>query len=351
MAVLLPQTANSYFTFEYLMEISTDVLKATTAFTKENRTKSWFVLFSTIALLAGVWVLTYHNINLAAKIVSSIVLSLLFVRLFVIYHDYLHLAILQKSKLAEVIFTIWGAYILSPPKVWKDSHNFHHHNNSKLYTSHIGSYPIVTKEDFVKATKFERFMYLFIRHPFTISMGYFFTFVLGMTIMNLVKKGKVQWMTVFSLALHISVGASIWIFLGGQAFILSFLFPHVLAGALGSYLFYAQHNFPTATFKTKGDWSYLDAAINSSSHMKMSPIMNFFTANIGLHHIHHANPSIPFYRLPEVYEKVPALQNAKTTTLLPWDVVNCLKLKVWDGDKNRMITLRELREYERSAAA
>ena len=150
-------------------------------------------------------------------------------------------------------------------------------------------------------------------------------------------------MSVASFTLHVGVGATIWIFGGFSAFILSFFLPHFIAGALGTYLFYAQHNFPGVTFKNKREWTYLEAALNSSSHMKMPALMNYFTANIGLHHIHHANPSIPFYRLPEVYKNVPALQNAKTTNLTPAEILRCLKLKVWDGDQNRMITLRELK--------
>jgi omega-6 fatty acid desaturase (delta-12 desaturase) len=76
--------------------------------------------------------------------------------------------------------------------------------------------------------------------------------------------------------------------------------------------------------------------------MKMSPVMRWFLANIGFHHIHHLNPRIPFYRLPEVYKAIPELQQAKTTTLLPWDVLRCLRLKVWDPAQRRMISRREI---------
>ncbi len=76
--------------------------------------------------------------------------------------------------------------------------------------------------------------------------------------------------------------------------------------------------------------------------MKMSKVMHWFLANIGYHHIHHLNPRIPFYRLPEVYKAIPELQHAKTTSLMPWDVVKCLRLKVWDPCRQRMITRREI---------
>jgi omega-6 fatty acid desaturase (delta-12 desaturase) len=111
---------------------------------------------------------------------------------------------------------------------------------------------------------------------------------------------------------------------------------------LGAYLFYAQHNFPGVSFRTNKDWNYAKAALESSSYMKMNPVMQWVTANIGYHHVHHLNAKIPFYRLPEAMEKLPELQEVKTTTLQIRDIVACLKLKVWDPEENRMVTMKEL---------
>ena len=141
---------------------------------------------------------------------------------------------------------------------------------------------------------------------------------------------------------HFGIGALIWWAAGFTGFFFGFLLPFILVLALGSYLFYAQHNFPGVTFADKDGWTYADAALDSSSHMKMTPVMRWFLANIGYHHIHHLNPRIPFYRLPEVHRAIPELQHAKTTSLWPWDVVKCLRLKVWDPVQQRMIGRREI---------
>jgi omega-6 fatty acid desaturase (delta-12 desaturase) len=106
---------------------------------------------------------------------------------------------------------------------------------------------------------------------------------------------------------------------------------------MGSYLFYAQHNFPSVTFVGNEEWTYEGAALDSSSFMKLNPIMHWFTANIGYHHIHHMNSRIPFYRLPEVWEAIPEMRTAKTTSLKIKDVWACLKLKVWDFEKQKMV--------------
>ncbi len=88
----------------------------------------------------------------------------------------------------------------------------------------------------------------------------------------------------------------------------------------------------------------MNAALGSSSYMRMSKVMHWFTGNIGYHHIHHLNARIPFYRLPEVFKAIPALQKAKTTSLMPGEMIRCLRLKVWDPERGRLIGFRELRK-------
>jgi omega-6 fatty acid desaturase (delta-12 desaturase) len=113
-----------------------------------------------------------------------------------------------------------------------------------------------------------------------------------------------------------------------------------VSSAIGSYLFYAQHNFPDVVFKEKDGWTYEGAALESSSYTKMNFFMRWSSANIGYHHIHHLNARIPFYRLPEVMEKIPELQHPKTTSLNLSDIVKCLRLKVWDSKAHKMISLK-----------
>jgi omega-6 fatty acid desaturase (delta-12 desaturase) len=93
--------------------------------------------------------------------------------------------------------------------------------------------------------------------------------------------------------------------------------PFFVASAIGSYLFYAQHNFPQVIFKDKEGWSYEGAALDSSSYCQMGTFMNYITGNIGYHHIHHLNAKIPFYRLPEAYEKLPEAASGKGHKLTP----------------------------------
>ncbi len=233
--------------------------------------------------------------------------------------------------------------MLAPVSVWKRSHDYHHAHNSKLYSSSIGSFPIATKKRFLEASKADRTNYLFIRHPLTILAGYIFSFAFGMCIRTLFINPKKHWDTVFALLYHYGIFTGVLLLFGWQSALLGFLLPSLIAGGMGSYLFYAQHNFPDAVFQDVQDWNYADAALKSSSFMKLSPIMNWFTGNIGYHHIHHMNAKIPFYKLPQVYKEMPEFQqDARITTLWPKDIIKCLRLKVWDPEQGKMIGKKEL---------
>jgi omega-6 fatty acid desaturase (delta-12 desaturase) len=315
------------------------LILATKPYTEESRTKSWLYAITTLALLlvslSAIILVPY----LAVKILSSIVSGLLVVRFFVIYHDYEHHSILQRSVTANIIMTIFGIYILAPQSIWKRSHDYHHNHNSKLFTADIGSFPIVTKRKFFTMSKTNRMVYLAIRHPLNILFGYITIFAVGMCVRSFISNPRKHADSLIALVIHLIGSVLIIHYLGWLIWVLFVFVPFFIACGFGSYLFYAQHNFPSVSFSERTDWHYETAALESSSYMKMNRVMAWFTANIGYHHIHHLNARIPFYRLPEIMKALPELQNAKTTSLDPKEIIACLKLKVWDPEKNKMVGL------------
>jgi len=181
------------------------------------------------------------------------------------------------------------------------------------------------------------------RHPLTILFGYVFIFLFVMCVYPFFNQPSRHWDSLVAFIVHVILATVVTLLLGWQGLIFTVVIPFFIAMAFGSYLFYAQHNFPDVSFNEKAGWTYEKAALESSSFMNTNPVMAWFTANIGYHHVHHLNARIPFYRLPEVLEKIPVLQQAKTTSLHPRDVVRCLRLKVWDVESQRMVGFRELR--------
>jgi omega-6 fatty acid desaturase (delta-12 desaturase) len=325
------------------MRTGKELILATKPYAVDSTARSWWYILSTASLLAAALAGTLWNFHLAGKLVCSLLAGLLYLRFFVIYHDQQHQAILPRSRLAEGLMRVFGILILSPSSVWKSSHNHHHNHNSKLRGSHIGSYPIMTKDQYLKAPKAVRFNYLFMRHPLTILFGYIFVFLYGMCLYPSLTKLRENYDGLVAFLVHVVLAVAITWFFGWPALLLTLIIPHFVATAIGSYLFYAQHNFPGVSFSDKAGWTYDKAALESSSFMRTGPLMAWFTANIGYHHLHHLNSRIPFYRLPEVVAAIPELQNPKTTSLHPMEILRCLRLKVWDNEAQRMVGHRGLR--------
>ena len=316
-----------------------ELIFATRPYAKEIRSKSWLLTLSTLFLLMADMAAVLFVPYFAIRAVCSVLLGLLMVRMFIIYHDYEHYAILHKSRLARIIMPLFGAYTLTPQSIWKRSHDHHHKHNSKLFTSSIGSYLIITKSKFLSMSKREQREYLASRHPITIILGYFFIFMIGMCLGSFINNPRKHYDSLLALLAHFAISFAIIWFFGWIVWIFAIFIPFNIASSLGAYLFYAQHNFPGVIFNDNGSWCYEKAAMESSSFMKLSPLMHWFTGNIGYHHIHHLNSRIPFYRLPEVMRDIPELQNVKTTSLSVKDIIACLRLKVWDQDTGRMVSV------------
>ena len=318
------------------------LILATKPFAKEIRWKSWYYTLSTAAILLALFTATALIPFLPARILSSVLCGLVIVRMFVIYHDHQHHTILYQSKIADILFSAFGIFILAPASIWKRSHDHHHAHNSKLFTASIGSYPIMTKQKYLESTTEERRAYLIQRHPVFILFGYITIFFYGMSVRSFLSSPSRHFDSLLAIVLHLITATLVFTFMGWVSGLLLIVLPYFIACAIGAYLFYAQHNFPGVTFRDKEGWCHENAAMASSSYLLTNPFWNWVTGNIGYHHIHHLNSRIPFYRLPEAMAAIPELQQAKTTSLKPAAIIACLKLKVWNPDVNAMVPLSQL---------
>lgn len=135
------------------MRTGPELFAATKRYAKEDRAKSWWHVISTGLLLVGATGLTFLDVNPLLRLAFSVLTGLLILRFFVIYHDQQHHAILDKSRLAEGLMRVFGLYSLSASSIWRSSHNYHHNHNSKLRSAHVGSFPIMTKAQFLKSSR------------------------------------------------------------------------------------------------------------------------------------------------------------------------------------------------------
>lgn len=324
------------------MRTGKELILATKPFAMDCTLRSWWVILSTATLLVAAVAGTLWNFHFSGKMVCSGLAGLLALRMFVLYHDQQHHALLPHSRVAEWFMRGFGILSLSPSSIWRSSHNYHHKHNSKLRSAHIGSFPVMTKAEYLRSSTATRLRYLFIRHPLTILFGYLFAFLWGMCLYPFINQPRQHVDCLGAFVLHVALAVGLAYYFGWTTMLLTLVVPLFVAAAIGTYLFYAQHNFPEVSFYDRAGWAYEKAALESSSFMKTGPIMGWFTANIGYHHIHHLNARIPFYRLPEVLSAIPELNSPKTTSLGVTDIFRCLRLKVWDVEAQKMVALREI---------
>lgn len=318
-----------------------ELVRATKPYADEDKLRSWGELLLTMSLTATTWSTALLAPWLLLQIPAAVVTALLIVRLFIIYHDALHGAIFRQSKLGHAFMWGIGLMTLSPPAVWRETHDYHHKNNCKLPGTAIGSYPIVTTRMWRRMSASERRTYAIARHPLFIAGGYFTIFMAGMCMGSFARNPKVHWAGPFAILLHLLASVGLVLSLGWQAWLVGMMLPLVIAFAAGSYLFYAQHNYPGVQIADRQRWSYHDAALVSSSMFEMSPVMHWFTGNIGYHHIHHLNHRVPFYNLPKAYAGIPELQSPGRTSWHPRDIMACFRLKLWDPSQRRMVGYAE----------
>jgi omega-6 fatty acid desaturase (delta-12 desaturase) len=267
--------------------------------------------------------------------------ALLMVRAFITYHDYMHGSILRTSRIAWLLYRLYAAFALTPPRSWRGSHNYHHGHTGKISHSSIGAFPVITTKMWREASFGERTSYRFQRHPLVVLFGYVTIFATSICVLPLLRDPKKYWDSALVLLAHGALISLLWVFGGFDLVFFTVLLPMTLASAVGSYLFFAQHSFKDMHIISPESWSYYRAALESSSYMRLNKMMQWFTGNIGYHHIHHLNVLIPFYRLPETMAALPELQSPLTTSLALRDIVDCFNAALWDEDLQCMVSYRE----------
>lgn len=326
-------------------------MRASHAFAREDRRTSWLHLISTFGVIAGAAILAALPLAWPLRALGSLLMGLTIVRGFILVHDLHHGAIFKGSRLGTWILETYGLLLVTPRTIWRSSHNYHHAHTARSDSESHGAFTIWTTEQWRRATRLERAAHVIERHPLTILLGYVTVFLLNFGLAPFFRDPRRHADSAIAFVLHLGLGAGIWLLAGSQTFLFAFLLPFLIAGALGAYLFYVQHAFEGVVIHPKDAWSHTTASLEGSSYLKLGPLMRWFTGNIGFHHVHHLNPRIPFYRLPEAMEAIPALQQPTTVTLRPKDILRSFRLKLWDATNERMVGYRHARRTRAAAVA
>jgi acyl-lipid omega-6 desaturase (Delta-12 desaturase) len=312
-----------------------ELAKITSAYAVEDRRRSWIAVLSTVGLLLAAAAIVIAPVPLPVRLAGGVATSLLVMRMFVLYHDFEHGAILGRSRAARLLMSSFGVLILGPPSIWNRLHNYHHAQNCRFATSGIGSFPVMTVDEYRRASRRERLAYRALRSPVLLAAAYLTVFMVGFCVKPVYDRGRRHRDSIVALAIHV-VLLIVYLRVGWDTLLIGLIGPMWCAHATCAYVFYAQHNFPGVRLQPGDQWDYVHAAIHSSSFIDGSRFMHWVTANIGYHGAHHLNARIPFYRLPEATAAIDELRQAVTTTLRFRDIRACVALKLWDEQAQRM---------------
>ncbi|KAB5496540.1 hypothetical protein F8564_11645 [Serratia sp. RJAL6] len=311
---------------------------------------SYYCLLSTVFL----WVLGYflllYDVPFYLKVVGVCVAAALNVRFFVLYHDYCHRALFQRrNRVVDVIFSLFGLFIFFPKAQWVSSHDEHHSTNSivnlgseSMFGNYLSGYfMVLDKKHWQALPPRKRWLYRFRRSPLAIMCGLPVFFVLPSMVKGMLE-ARTCWASFVSLLIQTSILVVVFQW-GGWTLVAFYLSPLFIATAVGSYLFYVQHNFPQAKLYNRSQWDYIDAAMKSTSYFKMGPLMSWVTGNIGYHHIHHINHRIPFYNLPKAMENILVLNEVEVTRWCFADIHANFACNLWDEEGETFIRYNALR--------
>jgi acyl-lipid omega-6 desaturase (Delta-12 desaturase) len=269
----------------------------------------------------------------------------LLVRLFMIQHDCSHGSFLPSRKGNDWLGRIIGVFTLTPYGYWRRSHAMHHSTSGNLGRRGIGDIDTLTIDEYQGRSRGARLLYRLYRHPIVMfGLGPAYLFLLQNRLpLGFMRNGRAPWISTMGTNLSILAvsGLLIWA-VGLSTFLMIQLPVIVLAGTAGVWLFYVQHQFEDTHWAEDRDWNPQEAALDGSSHYDLPPVLRWFSANIGVHHVHHLSSRIPFYRLQEVLRDHPELRDHGRLTLR--ESLKCVRLVLWDDQSRRLVSFQKARE-------
>ncbi len=266
------------------------------------------------------------------------------VRLFMIQHDCGHGAFFRQRGANDWVGRVIGVFTLTPYDFWRRSHALHHASSGNLDRRGIGDVDTLTVNEYLSLSRWGRLRYRLYRHPLIMfGVGPAYLFVLRHRLpVGLMRAGWQPWLSTMATNLGIAFLAAVTIWaVGIRAFLLVEVPIMLIAASLGVWLFYVQHQFEDTFWARNRAWNVHEAALYGSSHYDLPIVLRWFTANIGVHHVHHLCSRIPFYRLPLILRRHPELAKIGRLTLL--QSLSCVRLVLWDETTRRLISFRNLR--------
>ncbi len=318
---------------------ATEWVKVLSKYREPSSLRSSFELAVTAGPFLLLWLLAWWALDVSywLTFMLSVFNAAFLLRLFAIQHDCGHGAFFSNRTVSDWLGRVIGVFTLTPYDVWRRSHSIHHSSSGNLGRRGIGDIHTMTLAEYRQKSPLNRLLYRLYRHPivlFGLAPGYLF-FVQNRLPLGLMNKAR-YWVSAMCTNASILVVLTLVLYFGGvMPILLIFLPSTLLAATAGVWLFYVQHQFENAHWNDEDDWQLHEAALKGSSHYVLPSVLQWLTANIGIHHVHHLYSRIPFYRLPEVLRDHTALADGNRLTIR--ESIGAARLHLWDEETKRLL--------------
>jgi acyl-lipid omega-6 desaturase (Delta-12 desaturase) len=283
-------------------------------------------------------------------IVLAIPTAGLLIRVFVMFHDCSHGSLFPTRRANVWVGTVLGLFVLSPFRRWRHDHAVHHATSGDLDRRGVGDVVTLTVREYEARSSRGRLAYRLIRNPLVMfGLGPVVAMIVGPRIVARGARPRMRNSVLGTDAALVVVVGALCRLIGLADFLIVWAPAALVAGSVGIWLFYVQHQFEGAYWRTRAEWSYVDAALRGSSYLKLPKLLQFLTGNIGLHHVHHLNSRIPNYNLQRAHESSEVFASVPTLTL--WDGLRAVRCKLWDEEAGRLVTFAEARRVAAPAMA
>jgi omega-6 fatty acid desaturase (delta-12 desaturase) len=310
--------------------------------------RSVFQIVNSLVPYVALWVLMYWSLTVSywLTLPLAVLAGGFMVRLFIIHHDCGHGSFFKSRAANDICGFITGVITFTPYHFWRWEHAVHHAGSGDLDRRDLGSVWTMTVQEYLEAPLWKRVTYRLVRNPFVLLVlipSILFLILHRFASARASKRDR--WSVYWTNAAILAVAAVLSFFWGLKAYLEIQLTVMTVTGTAGVWLFYVQHQFEGVNWQRHSEWDYTAAALEGSSFYKLPRVLQWFSGNIGFHHIHHLSPRIPNYNLERCHNADALFRRVKTLTLRA--SLKSLTFRLWDEPNQRLVGYSYLRTLRR----
>ncbi|MBW6471956.1 MAG: fatty acid desaturase [Anaerolineaceae bacterium] len=315
-------------------------------YTRASTKKAIFQIVNSVIPYLALWGLMIWSLQYSYWITSGLVIiaALFLVRIFILFHDCGHNSLFPSKKTNQIVGFFLGVLVFTPSEQWWRSHAIHHASSGNLDKRGVGDVMTLTVDEYLSKSRIEKLGYRLFRHPLVMFLlGPIYMFLISHRIPHpKLGKKETQFQIYHNLVL-LAVILFMGLVLGWKEYLIIQLPVIWLAGLMGIWLFFLQHQFEGVYWASSPDWNYVASALKGASYYELPKWMQWFSGNIGFHHIHHLSPKVPNYYLETCYENGEVFKN-NVKKISFWEGFNSIGLDLIDIQNNRLIRFKDLKK-------